>query len=262
MKPDRDIINELQEVAPTLGGLDRVNLYQVSEGYFEDSAMKIIGMIEKPTDQVEVPPTLASVGRKHLYSAPASIYFESFPDDLMAIAHAEEIEEELSFTLPILQHIPKRESYKVPADYFASFPASVTRLVSKKSAPSISIMEHWVDIWSGIIEAVTALLARPRYSFAMASVVGVIVCIALVTNTQTGMSGDEAIFAQMQQVSDADLHHYIVRHRDEFDEHVILHNINNAEFTHYFDKPEEVTSHIESHTQGSTDEDITEDIVD
>jgi hypothetical protein len=90
-----------------------------------------------------------------------------------------------------------------------------------------------------------------------------IVCVGLVVNTQNNLSEDDRIFAQMQQLPDADLHHYIDKHRDEFDEHTILHNISNVDFTHDFDKPEQVTPHIEGHAAGKGDEDITsEDILD
>ena|GEM_PF-3355666 len=261
MKLHNNILKELQEIAPALAKLDKVNFYQVEEGYFEDSKLKIIGSVAKPLAEVELTPVLSAIKKRELYAAPSTSYFESFSENLIAKVSAEEVVEELSYALPILQHIEKKEWYKVPANYFASFPDKITRLAKKEAIESP--VEHWSNIWIELSERVLGLISRPGYAFAMASVVSAIVCIGLVFNTQNTMSGDEKIFAQMQQIPDADLHHYIDKHRDEFDEHMILHNINDVDFTHYFDKPEQVTPHIESHTKGTTDDELTnEDILD
>jgi hypothetical protein len=175
--------------------------------------------------------------------------------------HAEEVAEELCLAVPVLQGLPKKSLYPLPDAYFASFPQIITGLVSGKKTSRISI-EQWTGKWSELADSLLGLLSRPRYAFAMASAVSMIVCIGLVVNTQTSMSEEDRIFAQMQQIPDADLHHYISRHRDEFDEHTILHNISNVEFTHYFDKPGQVTPHIESHTKGESNDAINDDILD
>lgn len=257
MKLDKNILKELQEIAPSLAKLDKVNFYQVEEGYFAQSKLNIIELLEKPVQNETI---LEAMQKMELYSAPAASYFEAFSDKLMSKVHAEEVAEELSYALPILEHVEKKELYKVPAAYFASFPKSITKLVSKEA--SESVVAHWADVWSSFTEVVLGLISRPRYAFVMASVVSVIVCITLVVNTKSVLSDEDKIFAQMQQIPDADLHHYISRHRDEFDERIILTNINNVDFTHYFDKPDQVTPHIESHGKGQTDEEIADDILD
>lgn len=256
MKPDKNIIKELQEIAPVLAALDRVDLYQVEDSYFGDSHLRIMEAVGKEELRL-----LSSLPKQELYPAPMASYFDTFSDKLMAQVHAEEVAEELSYSLPVLQHVEKKELYRVPANYFAAFPKSITKLVSKES--SESSVARWAAVWNNIIEAALDFFARPRYAFAMASVVGMIVCIGLVANNKSGLSDEDKIFSQMQQISDADLHHYVAKHRDEFDERIILNNINNVDFTHYFDKPEQVTPHIEGHSQVRTDDEITnEDIVD
>jgi hypothetical protein len=260
VKLNNKILEELQEIAPALAKLDKVNFYQVEEGYFEGSKHRIVESIAKPISEAELSPILSVIQKKELYPAPSSSFFESFSENLIAKIHTEEVAEELSYTLPVLQYAKKKEWYKVPANYFSTFPDQIAKLAKKVAVESP--VEHWSNVWTEISERVSGLISRPGYAFAMASVVSAIVCIGLVFNKQNTMSGDEKIFAQMQQIPDSDLHHYIDRHRDEFDEHTILHNINDVDFTHYFDKPEQVTPHIESHTKGSTDDDITSDILD
>lgn len=259
MKPNNNILKELQEIAPNLARLDRVNFYQVEEGYFEDSQLRIAELIESPVTQTEVLHTvLSSINKKELYPAPASAYFESFSENLLAKVHAQEVEEELAYALPVLQNVPKKQFYKMPVAYFASFPEKIVRLATKKAPESVLI--HWGNVWGRLGDVVFGFISRPRYSFAMSSVVGMIVCVFLLTNTKTSsISAEDKIYAQMQQIPDADLHHYIDKHRDEFDERTILHNINDVEFTHYFDKPEQVTPHIENHAKGNPNDELTND---
>jgi hypothetical protein len=259
VKLNNNILKELQEIAPILAKLDKVNFYQVKDSYFEDSQVKIIELIEKQVVQTEtLSPVLSSIVKKELYPAPASAYFESLSEKLIEKIQAEEVEEELSYALPVLQHIPKKQFYKVPVAYFASFPERIVRLATKKTAdPSLA---HWGNVWGRLGDIAFDFISRPRYSFAMSSVVGMIVCVFLLTNTKTStLSEEDKIFAQMQQIPDADIHQYIDRHRDEFDERTILHNISDVEFTHYFDKPEQVTPHIESHAKGNRNNELTND---
>ena len=261
MKLNNKILTELQEIAPTLAKLDKVNFYQVEEGYFEKSQINITELVGKVHGE-ELPTVLSSIDKKELYTAPVASYFRSFSDNLISKIHAEEVAEELAYALPTLQHAPKKELYKVPATYFSSFPEKMSKLISKEAAEST--VEHWSIKWAGFTETVFSLISKPRYAFAMASVVSMIVFIGLFINTQTGsISADDKIFAQMQQIPDADLHHYIAKHRDEFDERTILHNIDDVDFTHYFDKPEQVTPHIDGHAKGEPDDELSsEDILD
>jgi hypothetical protein len=257
MKLDKNILNELQEVAPTLAKLDKVDIYQVGESYFQNSAVAILNLITAPEHST----LLSSIPQRELYAAPASSYFASFSDDLIGRINAEEVAEELSYTIPALQHSDKKELYQVPASYFASFPDTVIKLAAKE--PMENPAEHWATgIWSIFAERLSSLLSRPRYSFAMASFAGLLICVIVAVNTQNTLSSDDKIFAEMQQIPDADLHLYIDKHRDEFDERTILTNINNVDFTHYFDKPDQVTPHIESHAKGSKNDEINEDILD
>jgi len=261
VKLNNNIVEELQEIAPVLAKLEKVNFYQVREGYFEDSLLKITDTVSKSVSEAELVPLLASISKRELYPAPSASYFGSFSEGLIAKVHAEQVEEELAYALPALQHVVKKQLYKVPAAYFASFPERIAKLATKKVSPSV--LERWERLWERLSDTVFGFISRPRYSFAMASVVGMIVCIVLLTNTKTSsLSEEDKIFAQMQQVPDADLHRYIDRHRDEFDERTILHDIKDVEFTHYFDKPEQVTPHIESHVKGKADDDTNDDILD
>ena len=152
--------------------------------------------------------------------------------------------------------------YQVPVDYFASFPEVMTQIAAHEDAVHHSEVERLTSRWSALWETVAGFFSRPVYAFAVASCVGLVMCIGLVVNNNS-LSEEDKIFAQMQQISDSDLHGYIGKHRDEFDERAILHNIDNIDFTHYFDKPEDVPQHLLNQPKGATEEDINvDDIID
>ena len=263
MKLDKNIRKELEEIAPVLARLDKTNFYEVEEGYFENSAGMIMESVERHTEALEeFSPVLSLLQKKELYQAPGHAYFESFSDKMITEIHAEDVDEELSYALPVLQHVAKKELYEVPAAYFNTFPAAITKLASKEVKEHPSTIAQWSSRWSEVTERVLGLIARPRYAFAMASVVSLVVCIVLVIKAET-LSDEDKIFSQMQQLSDTDLHHYLGKHRDDFDEHTILHNLNNVDFIHYKnDKPGQVRS-VDEHTNDISNEEITnEDIVD
>lgn len=229
MKIDKDIRKELEEIAPVLASLDKTNFYQVEESYFENSTGMIMESVERHSEAIEeLSPVLSLLQKQELYEAPAYSYFESFSDKMIAEIHAEDVEEELSYALPLLQHVVRKEQYEVPAAYFNTFPDNITKLVSKEVKEHPSVIAQWSSRWSDAAERILGLIARPRYAFAMASVVSLVVCIVLVIKAET-LSEEDKIFSQMQQLSDTELHHYLGKHRDDFDEHTILHNLNNID---------------------------------
>lgn len=261
MKLNNKIITEeLEEVAPMLAKLDKVNFYEVDGAYFQNAQATIIESVQKlPVDAGFLSTALTLVNKKELYMAPAATYFESFSDDMIRKVHAEEVAEELSYALPLLQHTEKKALYEVPGVYFLSFPGSVSALISKQGIEHNGPVREWGHKWNELAQRIFGLVSRPKYAFVMASVVSIVVCSVLVFSKQP-MSEEDKIFAQMQQIPDADIHNYISGHRDEFDERTLLLNINNVEFTHYFDKPEQVTPHIESHVKGNAaDDEISKD---
>ena len=261
MKPSKDILNELQAIAPALALLDKKNFYQVSNGYFEDSSVKIIELLED--DKVHAAnPVLASMKKTEFYNAPEG-YFASFTDSIIYQIHADEVIQELSYTAPHLAGLDKKELYAVPANYFAVFPMMVSSLAAQEAEAHDSAIEHEMSRWSLWVEKAYSIILRPRYSFALACIVatGVLVSVVL---THSTLTPEEKIFAQMQQIPDNELHHYLSRHRDDFDERTILYHINDIDFTHYFDKPENVPAHLKGNIKMIPDnfDNINEDIID
>ena len=246
MKQNEEIAKELQEVAPTLSILDKVNLYQVSESYFLDSADHIMATV----GDVTLSSILSPIRKEYLYSAPAPIYFESLTDNILTKIHADQVAEELTYSAPHLLSLPKKSTQQVPAGYFASFPEVMAKMAAHEDAAHSHDIEQLGSQWSELIDRLWTLVSRPAYAMAIASCVGLIMCIGLVANNHS-LSDEDKIFAQMQQIPDSELHSYIGKHRDDYDEHTILHHIDETDFTHYFDKPEDVPAHLIDQVKGT-----------
>jgi hypothetical protein len=197
-----------------------------------------------------------------VHSAPEA-YFSSFTDNVIGRIHAEDVAEELAYTLPSLAGIEKKQSYSMPAGYFESFPQRMSAMAAKEAAAHDTLIEHEISVWSIWIERILTVVSRPKYSFAMACMVAMGVMISVVYAHST-LTPEERIFAQMQQIPDSELHHYMGKHRDEFDERTILNHINDIEFSHYFDKPENMPAHLKGDIKTGPDniENLNEDVID
>lgn len=235
----------MREIAPTLAKLNKTNFYEVSGGYFEESSAKIAEMVDDiQTHAINLPPVLASIEKTESYQVPHG-YFTSFGDQIAARIHATEVAEELINISQVLSALQKKESYTVPVNYFSVFPLMAVKLATKDAEEHDSPIEHEIGRWSLIFERVWGLMSRPAYTFSMACMLAMVVVIGVVFSHST-LTPEEKIFAQMQQIPESELQMYMGKHRDDFDEHMILHNINSIEFTHYFDKPDNVPAHLKS----------------
>lgn len=255
MKTQNDISKELQEVAPLLSGVDRTNFYQVPYGYFDASLVSIIELVDKPETAQEQLGVLQTLPKLETRRVPAG-YFNTFSDEMIRSIRAEEVAEELQYTSHLLVGVEKKELYQVPAGYFASFPDAITRLAIYEDKEHPAVIERWSQRLAAMVwDVLSRTILRPQYAFAMACVVGMVMGVGLVVNNTT-YSAEDKIFAQIEQVPVSEIHNYMAQHHDEFDEHTILHHINDTEFIHYFDKASEVTSQIEGELSGFTEEAI------
>lgn len=255
VKTQDNISKELQEVAPVLLGLDRTNFYQVPEGYFDRSMLAIIELVDKPETGPETFSVLASLPKTEISAVPIG-YFSSYSDELIQTIRAMEVAEELQYTSHLLAGVEKKEMYQAPVGYFASFPDAITRLAVYEEKEHPAIVERWTHRWAAIVwDIMSRTILRPQYAFAMACLVGMVMGAGLVVNNGT-YSTEDKIFAQIEQVPVSEIHSYMAQHHDEFDEHTILHHINDTEFTHYFDKASDVTPQMEGELSGITEETI------
>lgn len=241
-----------------LADLDKKNFYQVPEGYFTESEQHILAIVEDKFIEVSLPPVLSSLPRVMSQPALPEGYFAAFGDKLIGAIHTEEVREELAYTAPSLVAAPKKVLYTVPAGYFATLPDALIALAEHESRAHNSELEEKVNQWSTWMERIWSAMLRPGHAFAFTCILAAAVLVSTGTSHST-LTPEEKIFAQMQQLPESEISQYMGKHRDDFDERTILQNINDIDFTHYFDKPENIPAHLKAIDAGSqnlTDEDI------
>jgi hypothetical protein len=124
MEINSEILSELKGISPVLGAMEKVNVFTVPEGYFDQldtdvlMALKAEGFLLHTTDGT------------HLNNVPDG-YFESLADSIIGkIKMLDSAEEELENLSPVLHNLPQQNIFTVPDGYFNSLPAAVLGAIS------------------------------------------------------------------------------------------------------------------------------------
>ena len=137
MKNSQEILNELKAISPLLAGLEKINVFRVPEGYFNELEFRITNYtILNNTSPAE------NINKRNLQEVPAG-YFDTLSDSILAKVKAiypENAEEELRNLSPMLYSLKGENVFSVPAGYFDKLSESV--LSNMKSVHTDSAEEE------------------------------------------------------------------------------------------------------------------------
>jgi hypothetical protein len=133
MNPSPEILNELKAISSLLAGLEKINVFQVPEGYFNELHLRIADYaILNNTSPVD------NINKRNLQQVPPG-YFDTLSDSILAKVKAtypESAEEELRRLSPMLCALKGYNVFSVPDGYFESFtPGIVERLKPQPANP-------------------------------------------------------------------------------------------------------------------------------
>ena len=133
MNPSPEILNELKAISPLLAGLEKINVFRVPEGYFNELHLRIADYaILNNTSAVD------NINKRNLQQVPPG-YFDTLSDSILAKVKAtypESAEEELRRLSPMLYALKGENVFSVPDGYFESFAGNVVeRLKSQPANP-------------------------------------------------------------------------------------------------------------------------------
>ncbi|MGZ4048807.1 MAG: hypothetical protein ACXVNN_05545 [Bacteroidia bacterium] len=115
MKNSPEILNELMVISPLLAALEKVNVFSVPEGYFNELHSRITNYaILNNSSPVE------NINKRNLQEVPAG-YFDSLSDSILAkvkAAYPESAKEEISNLSPLLYSLKRENIFTVPEGYF------------------------------------------------------------------------------------------------------------------------------------------------
>lgn len=122
MTTDPNILNELQQIAPTLAGISRRMPYSVPDNYFGYLADRMLIEVTPAPQTGDVPEG----------------YFDQFADNMLQLIRQQNGSHELADVAPTLVSINREMPYHVPTGYFENLnpavpePAKVVSMSSKK----------------------------------------------------------------------------------------------------------------------------------
>lgn len=128
MKNSVEILNELKTISPILAGLEKVNVYAIPEGYFNNLEDRITNFaISNSIDE-------SSISRTTVQRVPEG-YFDSLSTNILAKIrqlHPETVDKELQNDAPTLSSLQTENVFKVPADYFASLSTNILAKINNQ----------------------------------------------------------------------------------------------------------------------------------
>ena len=195
MDEKQKILAELREISPLIAENQPVNPYRVPESYFEELADNVL-------DLIYIQQVLPGTAKAPTYEVPEG-YFETLSSNILSCIRLQTgsvnaMASELEDIAPLLNTIPKKEVYSVPAGYFDQVDFSAARQTERIPA-----------------KILTLKTARKWMQYAAAAVItGVLVTAAfLYTDNNTYKKTDNSdrlnVTAELNKMSVDDLAQYL-----------------------------------------------------
>ena len=195
-------------------------------------AVRVITNVMKNSEDIlkelnEVAPLLAKTEKKNLAAVPEN-YFSTFSVKLIEQIRTNEVAEELKTVAPSLSKIEKESLQQVPAYYFSAFPAQMLKLVSvQQKANKVAGMPNWLEGLNAVLENITAVVFKPKYSFAYVGTVALVITGIMMFTKVEECTDLECRFAKL---SNEDLNTYFEKNPDEV-YHDMLDNVGDENAT-------------------------------
>jgi hypothetical protein len=138
MNPSPEILNELKAISPLLASLEKINVFRIPEGYFNELHLRIADYACLNSSEVE------NTSKKSLQQVPPG-YFDTLSDSILAkikAAYPESPEEELQRLSPVLYSLKDKNVFSVPDGYFGSFAKDVVERLKQQPTDTESAEEE------------------------------------------------------------------------------------------------------------------------
>lgn len=130
MKNSVEILNELKAISPVLAGLEKVNVFAVPEGYFDNLEQRIKDFAISNSINETV------FDKSNVLQVPKG-YFDSLSTNILAkikMLSPETAHEELQNISPVLLSLQKENIFKVPYGYFDSLDINILAEIKRSPA--------------------------------------------------------------------------------------------------------------------------------
>jgi hypothetical protein len=189
-----DIINELREISPLLGGMEKVNVFTVPTGYFEQMAGNMLTLVKQEANSL-----LLAHKQQPLMDVPAG-YFDSLADNILNKIKQQEAVE----AYPLLNSISKDNVYTVPQGYFESVSAAILNKVNKPQAKVVGMGSKTGWFKYAAAAVFTGIIAFGTFKFTSTGTK-----LDAATKTGIEIAQQNRFDAELEKVADEDIIKYL-----------------------------------------------------
>ncbi len=207
MRPENNILSELNEISPLLAAMPKVNVFSVPEGYFASIGPTVLLCINND-------PLL------HDGSVPEG-YFDGLADNILQ--KIRRINNEENESLPaVISGLNKRNVYEVPDNYFETLPKNILAGINRPEAKIASISLYRSLIKYAAAAVLTGALALGVYKFIdktnRNTNTNPVMVASLDPTIEKGKNMDEKQFnLTLNNLSEEDIAAYLEKNGDEQD---------------------------------------------
>jgi len=122
MDSSTDILNELKELSPLIAGMEKINVFSVPAGYFDNLSDDILASLKEEDNTL-----INSFPDQSSFEVPKG-YFDTLATTILDKIKAQNIEnasDELRALSPMLYSIQNENVFEVPQDYFNTLPDTI-----------------------------------------------------------------------------------------------------------------------------------------
>lgn len=159
MESTNDILNELKKLSPVIAGIEKINVFTVPEGYFENLADDIMAGIENEKGvRFGASPAFQTDGLPQGY-------FENLADTILSKIKTENASEELRVLSPMLYSIQNENVFEVPQGYFESVSEEVVNKVQPQQKVVVMKRRMTTFFKYAVAAAFTGVMALGVFKF-------------------------------------------------------------------------------------------------
>jgi len=221
------ILNELQELSPTLAAIPKVNVFTVPEGYFETLPALLLLQTGKPVstlnntvpqgyfdnlagnimsrikqDDAAESELLQGIGNKNVFTVPAG-YFEALADNILSRINNETAADETRSVSELVAGIGNKNVFNVPAGYFDNLASEVnTKLYTP--AKVVSMGPRKTILRYAAAAVVTGFLAMSAF-FVYNKNTGTVKADDPVMTAAEAIINNKSFDKEMNSLNDADI---------------------------------------------------------
>ncbi|MEO8862073.1 MAG: hypothetical protein ABI358_11655 [Ginsengibacter sp.] len=232
MNKSEEILNELKSISPLLAEMEKINVFQVPEGYFMDLDVRIAAYAMLNDTSVT-----DNISKRNLQKVPEG-YFDTLSDSILnkiKIAYPESAAEELQKLSPTLFSLKDLNVFSVPDGYFESFESEISKKINKKEPAkviSINKRSSWLKyaaaaVVTGVIAFSSLEIFKSAY-YGNNNAGGSSSVAITIKNSFQYKNADE-VNAGIAKLSDADIVKYLEKNGNVMDNATLLNDIDVSE---------------------------------